>query len=178
MAMSFFGLKPFSLSLCWRPSSWGFPSWTELSPPPCPYFLLIYLFSFLWSSWTVSFMETDDDNSCFVLFSFVRRKPRVDTFSESRDVEWDHSGTGVMGGMAWGRVRFPSPHCVSVCLIQSKNWRGSRLNSSDCWMIPSILSKLGAYNWAKVETQGFNLGKSGGDRCRGRRVIQSVWPKC
>lgn len=83
-----------------------------------------------------------------------------------------------MGGMAWGGVRFPSPHCVSVCLIQSKNWRGSRLNSSDCWMIPSILSKLGAYNLAKVETQGFNLGKSGGDRCRGRRGIRSIWPKC
>ena len=32
-------------------------------------------------------METDDDNSCFVLFSLVRRKPRVDTFSESGDVE-------------------------------------------------------------------------------------------
>ena len=36
-----------------------FPDWTEFSLPPCPYVLLIYLFSSPWSSWTVSFMETD-----------------------------------------------------------------------------------------------------------------------
>lgn len=50
----------------------------------------------LWVLWRL----TDVDTSCFVWLTLLRRKPHVDTFSKSRDAEWDHSRTGVMGGTA------------------------------------------------------------------------------
>ena len=116
----------------------------------------------LWVLWRL----TDKDISCFVLLSLVRRKPRVDTFSESRDVEWDHSRTGVVGGMAWGGVRFPNPHWVSVCLIQSENWRGSRLNpgwSQVSWasLVPTTWLKWRPKDstWGRVEVTGAGGGE-------------------
>ena len=124
----------------------------------------------LWALWRM----TDKGISSFVLLSLVRRK-HAHTFCKSRDIAWDHSRAMGCGwdGMEGG---FQSPCCVSVHLIQSKIWRGSRLNPSNSWKIPSVLSKLGAQDLAKVESQEFNLGKSNGDRCRGRRLIWSIWP--
>ena len=121
----------------------------------------------LWVLWRL----TDKDISCFVLLSLVRRKPRVDTFRESGDVEWDHGRTG-RDGMRWGQISKSTLGFSMSHLI----WELKRLKT-ELWIIPSVLSKLGAYNLAKVETQGFNLGKSRGDRCRGRRVIWSIYPK-